>query len=139
MSSEKELERICDICGHFLSSKEHAVSCYHCFLCDKKFQKLKLLKQHQKTHDTSIRYQCAFCDKILKNKTTLICHVKNKHTVQTSEWKCDICNAVFGQKFNLNKHKSLHRKKQFNCGICSKSFHYKYNFDQHCKASHTLN
>ena len=40
------------------------------------------------------------------------------------QFKCDICNASFGENGNLNRHVStIHEgKKQFKCDICSVNF-----------------
>ena len=47
------------------------------------------------------------------------------------QFKCDICNANFGQKSILNKHVGMvhEGKKQFKCKICT------VNFEQTCRNS----
>ena len=47
-------------------------------------------------------------------------HVATVHEGKKT-FKCDICNANFGQKSTLNKHvATVHEgKKQFKCDICN--------------------
>ena len=56
-------------------------------------------------------------------------HVATVHEGQ-KQFKCDICNAKFGHKCNLNKH--VHEgKKQFKCDICNAHFGVKQNLNTH--------
>ena len=49
------------------------------------------------------------------------------------KFKCDICQAYFGQKFNLNRHVgTVHEeKKQFECKVCNSKFTQKANLNRH--------
>ena len=52
----------------------------------------------------------------------------SKKLIDTEEksHKCNICDTLFKQKSNLNRHKMMHTgEKSFKCNICEKLFTWK--------------
>ena len=68
-----------------------------------------------------------------------------RHVVVVHEgrkrFKCEICNAEFGQKSDLNKHVAVvhEGKKQFTCDICNSEFGQKGTLKQHVVVVHEGN
>ena len=54
------------------------------------------------------------------------------------QFKCDICNAIYGRRGNLNKHvATVHEgSKQFNCDICNAKFGQKGDLNRLVKTVH---
>ena len=63
---------------------------------------------------------------------TVSCHVGKE------EFKCNLCNANFDQKSNLNTHISTvhEEKKQFKCDICNAEFTSKWWMNVHIVTIH---
>lgn len=60
------------------------------------------------------------------------------YNVRNKPFKCNICDAVFKSKTNLNGHtNSVHeRNRPFKCNVCVKNFSRKFTLNQHVASIH---
>ena len=79
-------------------------------------------KYSKKTH---IEFNCAFCDKVFKDKSRLDSHVTSFHTDASEKKKCAMCDYRYHHERNLISHiDRVHRglKDTQECPICKKEF-----------------
>lgn len=65
------------------------------------------------------RYECVFCKKHLKNRTTLTYHIRLH--LGKKLLKCDLCSQAFSKKSHLTRHIATHAKKK-PCRFCDEVF-----------------
>ncbi|CAL8114544.1 unnamed protein product [Orchesella dallaii] len=95
---------------------------HKCGTCDKTFNTVKHLNQHQKIHHQP-SFNCTFCGKDFIFLSNLNRHVLG-HIGERSFW-CDVCEMEFITSEALKRHKKQHNKvKPFKCphAECSKRF-----------------
>ena len=92
-----------------------------------------------------IKSKCPICEKEFPGKYwqgNLQVHMKNKHKINIKKlavkFKCDVCDASFITKSNLQTHiKTVHLKIIFHaCSQCTKSYSQKQNLNRHIKEVH---
>ncbi|ETO20513.1 hypothetical protein RFI_16704, partial [Reticulomyxa filosa] len=112
--------------------KPSTVPAVECRMCHVKFANGKSLRKHivLMHHEREKPFACAVCYR----RFTLEQHMRNLHRFErktkakTSLFQCDICDAKFAQRYNLNRHKKeVHQKSakyfdRLTCAICAKIF-----------------
>lgn len=165
----KHMSEVCKICGEIfmgkaqkLHLKEHeelkhmslkeeinqdtgelgySLGKYICDKCDFKCDmKKNLLKHIVRMHTNHQSVLCEICYKLLKNKESLVKHMRTIHPQDPEKLQtfiCKTCNKVFKKKYHLKIHMLIHTgEKPFGCKICNYRTTQKYNVVIHMK-SHT--
>ncbi|KAF9409305.1 hypothetical protein HW555_011287 [Spodoptera exigua] len=120
----------CHICGTSHTNnkeltkhieKQHIVdNKYPCNMCEKTFEKPRLLKKHLKTHFEE-KFKCTECQKEFQRKKGLKEHMKI-HTGE-KKYSCSVCNKAFGHNQTLKSHMFTHTgEKPYICDFSSKSY-----------------
>uniref|UniRef100_A0A8R1Y4E7 C2H2-type domain-containing protein n=1 Tax=Onchocerca volvulus TaxID=6282 RepID=A0A8R1Y4E7_ONCVO len=111
--------------------------CFKCNLCDKQFDFLYRLQQHNLSHANNKSFTCKLCDKAFKYFVGLKRHEK-KHG-EERPFLCDQCGKIFKQRSILKTHECIHKDKAFKCDECGKRFdrndHLKLHKKTHRKSS----
>ena len=130
---------------------------YTCEVCKKSFDRPKKLNRHKTIHSDVKPYQCNQCDKLFREKRSLVSHQRiQKYTCQ--KYICPVCGQCFKRAHDLRSHKADHNKKarnkeqhnkehiskdqqdkekrtkqqqQYKCDICEKEFKSSYNMKAH--------
>jgi KRAB domain-containing zinc finger protein len=108
-----------------------------CQHCDKVFPYPSILK----THLTSHKYKCKFCEKIFTRLPNVDVHIKEEHPTEwsclpvktTTENRCTMCDQVFEYPSGLKFHMTMHKHK---CKFCMKKFTRISLLDEHTKEEH---
>ena len=84
-------------------------------------------------------FACHYCDKVYKDKNSVIRHIERKHTEETFD--CDICSKRFSRRDTLQLHitqtHDTHKKQpKIICEICSQEFPGKQELKQHRLKDH---
>ena len=93
---------------------------WRCEICDKEFSQQGNLITHKRIH-TGKPISCSFCETKLATKCALQNHLATKHKIGdvTRKYTCSICNKVFTNKQELNRHTFTHTgEKPFQCDFC---------------------
>lgn len=129
----------CPICGKWLRSVEsltnHMRMCGQvkeievngqakCPNCQEVFTDIIEFRRHQYEH-THI-HACETCGARFRNRISLGLHV-----CQGKELNCDMCNKVFTNHANLQRHKFIHGEPIHKCAECGKGFHRKDSLLKH--------
>ncbi|XP_052064814.1 zinc finger protein 768-like isoform X4 [Mytilus californianus] len=132
---------------------------FKCNLCDKVFQKNRLLQHISTSHpplyygpvrceycnfscstDDDLKhhqnemhkYVCEICKQAFISRSGIYTHNKVYHGAADKLWKCQICGKPYGSISRLKIHEQCHTsRKIFKCSLCKKSYKYKYNLDHH--------
>ncbi|XP_055298480.1 zinc finger protein 62-like isoform X2 [Sitodiplosis mosellana] len=80
-------------------------------------------KETKKKYKSKI-FECFVCHKILKNKCSVINHLKTIHHEKGKQFKCETCGLSYFFRCHLQFHINVvHLKiRQYVCGMCEKSF-----------------
>jgi KRAB domain-containing zinc finger protein len=108
--------------------------------CGKKYVSDKLLKLHQRKHESGYvkpprnlkTYKCSYCPKIMNSKSRQIEH-ESTHR-EDRPYSCTVCGKVYKTKKQLAKHGSeVHREKTYRCPDpdCPSSFNSEYKLKRH--------
>ena len=117
---------------------------FKCESCNKTFKKKFNYKRHVIIHKNEFPYTCNHCDQKFKDESNSRKHLKHckmklvtntlelqtiTHTSNTlstnnanniSNFKCDLCEKQFYKKYNLIRHKNMHKLNDFkNNNTCS--------------------
>jgi hypothetical protein len=150
--TSKSVGVTCEVCGLFLKKKnsynlhkkKHEEPSHTCEICNKKFYRRDLLKEHVLTHQVSTPVECYICHKKFKNKKILSCHIKYHSDVKS--FKCSICDAAFKRRPSLNRHlKHEHKDNKsknstieyYNCPVCHKSIKLRSSLLRHLRKVHS--
>lgn len=111
---------------------------FNCKYCDKGFNLLHHLKNHEKIHENKTDFPCDQCDKKFLTKDRLQSHQK---THEQKKFKCEICDKGFTTNAQLTSHLEVHSSEpNYICSGCGLQFMDKTKFDRHqklnCSNSH---
>ena len=89
---------------------------------------MKIQKKNSKKQER--QFYCEECGKYFPNKLCLRKHVKQDHP---KTFKCETCDALFTESWQLETHLESHtiKAKENKCDICGKEFFLKWRFKQH--------
>lgn len=132
-SFEPQPQASCDLQESFNNNqkKSSPTKKFYCELCpDITFSQLCIVKRHMKVHmGNKVRKFCSICRKVTYDFEK---HMKLKHTGRP--YKCDFCDASFGNNSNRVIHMRMHTgSKPFLCATCGASFN-----SQSAKRKHEL-
>ena len=99
-----------------------AVGSFKCTQCDKAFNRVCYLTQHNNTfHKGDKPFKCHMCGKRFPNAELFDQH-QQKHAGD-KPYKCPLCPKQFNHKTDLRRHMCLHTgQKPFMCQVCNKGF-----------------
>ncbi|XP_071785564.1 zinc finger protein 423-like [Asterias amurensis] len=94
---------------------------YQCQFCDRAFHRLTYLKRHEQVHSDKMPFKCPYCSRLFKHKRSRDRHVK-LHTGD-KKYLCDQCDASFSRSDHLKIHLKTHSAgKPFRCAICNRGY-----------------
>ncbi|XP_057656116.1 zinc finger protein OZF-like isoform X1 [Diorhabda carinulata] len=101
-----------------------------CTICLKTFNERKKLIGHLKGHMVIKNHVCNYCNKKYPNESTLRVHIRS-HTGE-KPFKCQICDKGFVRWAGVRLHMKTHEDtRPFLCEICNKSFKIHSNLERH--------
>ena len=137
----------CQICDHRFglplrnllrhNARKHSETKLPCFVCDKRFAFLKLLKDHVRWHFNGIKYKCRQCSAGFSSSAEYVIH-KSEHKGIT-KFDCTVCNKEFPDIYRLKIHMNAHKfeKKTALCPACGKGFSDQSEMRNHFEIHHT--
>ncbi|KAI8124146.1 Zinc finger protein 208 [Lucilia cuprina] len=120
---------------HF--KKQHNARCYvKC--CERTFYRRCALVEHIRLHINPEIYKCDICGKPSSNKYGLKLHKRALHAETQQTFECEICQKIFKQKQNFERHKLIHAtgNKDFKCEECGKTYVLEVQLKAHVKLVH---
>ena len=106
-----------------INSKHTNKTRIECNVCQKRFSRKCDLKAHEQSHNKEKQFQCLKCNKFLKTKDVLRCHIKRHENAEGYKRKCPICSTTLSCKESLNIHMRTHTKeRKYKCQTCDASF-----------------
>ena len=102
--------------------------------CGKIFADQAKLKDHMRSHDTSLQVICPQCGKLLSNNKSLNRHINRVH-LKLLHFTCDLCDYRGCSKNHIRRHVNIHMdKSQREVFIC-----YEPGCAYQCYTPHSLN
>lgn len=105
-----------------------------CHYCPKLFSNRSGRLYHQEQiHFNRRRFQCDMCESNFGLKQTLMNHIRNKHSNNVRNFRCDFpeCDKTYKTKSALHNHRIYHNDEKWHCNYCSKKFHFNFLLQQH--------
>lgn len=156
----RKVQHKCDVCGFVFGKKDYLLDHMRvhsgdmspkCEVCSQTFNKSLKLKEHMKVHtnfrvDGSLVKECPFrchlCKEPFQIPKALGMHLLTQHPNMETVYKCDKCDATFGDVRGKNHHMyNEHQTNSFSdktvwCPICAQGFTRQYNLKVHMLKSH---
>lgn len=118
---------------HVASS--HITQLYTCHICNEPFSSLGSIASHELSHNDfgkdsiqTKQYKCSQCDAVFTKPDKLSLHMLTENHKKV----CIHCQKTFASDKRLRLHLQIHRNlKPFQCNICNKSFHMKKYLSSH--------
>ena len=109
---------------------------FACQQCNKNFETVIILENHEKEHTKNSLYSCHECKQNFEEKSSLDNHLE-KHKV--TSFKCMDCEKTFSsEKWREEHHKTHMKQDNFNCENCGISCNGQNEFISH-KRTHVIN
>ena len=107
-----------------------------CDICEKNFTQIK--KHNLEMHSKTRLYECDFCSKAFKRFDHLKTHKSLAH--EPKKFACDVCGNTFGLEREAKKHKlTVHDKiKNYKCRICNAVFGHNSSMNNHIRRVHQI-
>ncbi|XP_037886819.1 zinc finger protein 569-like, partial [Glossina fuscipes] len=108
--------------------------------CFKSFKTSAILKQHcflqHLTSKEELRIICEQCGLIAANQYSLAQHIKNKHSDDREQYKCDKCPQIFESPYTLKIHVFRHHAPEANyeCPECDVTYARRFMLDCHMRS-----
>ena len=110
---KKEKNFKCEECGKAFGEKaqlkkhERLHLFTYCAKCKDHFENIK---QHNEEKHSKLKHSCDSCFKVFERSRDLDSHVKTKHSAIRSFF-CDYCKKGFAEKFQIERHMKVHKRK----------------------------
>ncbi|XP_065363150.1 transcription factor grauzone-like [Calliphora vicina] len=139
----------CDVCSEIFSNfdllkrhfkDKHNARCYvKC--CERTFYRRCALVEHIRLHINPEIHKCDICGKLSTSKFNLKLHKRTIHEVTQLTFECTVCQKIFKQKQNLERHLLTHvtGNKDFKCNECEKAYVLEVQLKAHIKLVHNDN
>ncbi|XP_072042326.1 uncharacterized protein [Amphiura filiformis] len=119
---------------HEIEAHDVAKEIYTCEECDKTFPFKSFYKQHMWIH--SDNKVCEICNKVCKNKLSLLRHLRSAHETEVLKYRCgnNDCNKSFLYLKDQKQHEiEAHdvAKEIYTCEECDKTFPFKSVYERH--------
>ncbi len=106
-----------------------------CKICGEKFAGQLILMSHYKVHSGGMPHHCSHCGAGFADKTNLKKHMRTH--LNAHHLKCGQCDRVFTEARDLERHQIVHTKeKPFKCPICPSVFTLKETAKKHARTVH---
>ena len=139
-------EKMCWNCNTVFQNKEgieehRKQESYDCNHCEKSFSKCKELPKHKKSckiSSISKVIECKICNKVFKERRTLLNHRYEVHYGGQS-LVCEDCGKYFPRRLSLKEHRAVHHSsngRSFKCNLCERSYFLKGHLRDHMKKGH---
>lgn len=103
----EEGEVAAEVVNELSTEPEASSNTYKCGECQKSFGIKRSLKIHMKKSHKSTEYICDICHQVCGNKSGLTQHILYAHG-DLSKYKCEICDATFKGQEELVRHATIH-------------------------------
>lgn len=152
-NNDSEIENVykCKLCGQSDRSMNdflyHMRNCegqfYDCDICQERFTKKQLIREHMYSHAKETPYTCDVCQKSFSSKSRLHLHIRRVHILKVhpkvkKTFTCTTCSKEYTSKQSLKTHVLSHLESvtPFICQICGKQYSSSGNLNRHIAVWH---